>query len=150
MKKLFITAVLITTILMSVATNELTGKSWQLTEVRINGVNSGFTRDDLTQIGLTDGFTLNFNAETLYGIGAPNNYSAPYTILEGNQISLSSMIATLMAPLRELDKLKEFDYFAYLHNAGAWNLVNNNLELTSKTADGKAVILVFNPLYPKL
>jgi heat shock protein HslJ len=151
MKKLFLTAVLITTILMGGFAqgntgNELTGKNWRLTEVHINDVNTGFNRSDLPRIGLTavGSFTLIFDAETISGVGAPNRYIAPYT-RTGIQISVSSMATTKLAPLSGLDKLKEQEYFIYLQNVAIWNLVNNTtLELSSKTADGKAVILIFN------
>jgi heat shock protein HslJ len=151
MKKSFFTAVLITIILMSgfaqpSGITELTGKSWQLTEVRINGVNTGFNRNDLSRTGL-EGFALTFGTETLSGLGAPNRYVAPYS-QTGNQISISLISSTKMALFFEPDKLNEQEYFIYLQNAGSWDLVNNNLELTSKTADDKTVILVFNPVYP--
>jgi heat shock protein HslJ len=123
---------------------ELAGKEWKLTEVRINDVNTGFSRNDLARIGYSESFfTLTFNAETVYGIVAPNNYGAPYTLQAGSQISISMMISTEMAPLFELDTLREFDYFNYLQNAASWNLANNNLVLNSKAADGKAVTLIF-------
>jgi heat shock protein HslJ len=151
MKKLFLTAVLITTILMSGAAqpsvpgNELTGKTWKLTEVHINDVNAGFNRSDLPKIGLAavGSFTLIFDAETISGVGAPNRYIAPYT-RSGIQISISSIASTKVPPLSGLDKINEQAYFIYLKNANIWNLVNHNrLELSSKTADGKNVLLVF-------
>lgn len=169
MKKLFFTVALIAAILTScviappgvgimgsvtlpldeIPADEWTGKGWKLAEVRINGINIGFNRKDLPRIGLTEaeGFILNFDAETVSGTGAPNHYIAPYT-RTGNQISISLMAATKMASTLELAKLKEQEYFDYLQNADSWNFINNNLELHSKTADGKAVILIFNPVYP--
>jgi hypothetical protein len=67
MKKLFLTAVLITAILISGfaqgnTVNDFTGKNWKLLEVRINDVNTGFSRSDLPRIGLTavGSFTLIF------------------------------------------------------------------------------------------
>jgi hypothetical protein len=130
--------------------NELTGKGWLLTEVRINGVNNGFNRNDLPQIGLTaeEGFFLSFDVEAVNGIGAPNRYIAKYT-QTGNQISISMVVATKMAAIFELEKLNEQEYFNYLQNANSWKIVNKNLELYSKTADGKAVILIFNPTHPE-
>jgi hypothetical protein len=35
-------------------------------------------------------------------------------------------------------------FFTYMQNAYEWNLVNNNLELRTKTADGGAVSLIFS------
>jgi heat shock protein HslJ len=159
MKEVFLTAALITTILIScssaprpagltgsVATtdNELAGKEWKLTEVRINGVSTGFNRSDLARNGYTDAFTIIFEAEMLGGLGAPNRYSAPYTLKTGKQITISLIRATLMAAIREPDKLREHDYFGYLQNAASWNFVNNNLEIYSKDEAGKAVVLIFS------
>jgi heat shock protein HslJ len=134
---------------MALSGSGLDGKEWKLTEVRINGENTGFDRNDLARIGLSEGFTLNFNAESVYGIGAPNNFGAPYTLRTDNKISVLLMVATEMAPLRELDKLKEYDYFFYLQNADSWELDNNNLLMNSKDADGKTAVLIFNPVYPE-
>jgi heat shock protein HslJ len=168
LKELFLSVILISAVLIScssapqpagvtgsvtlsdegITDNELTGKEWQLIEVRINGVNNGFNRNDLTRIGLTaeEGFSLSFDADTINGIGAPNRYIAKYS-RTSNQISFSLIVATKMAAIFELDKLKEQEYFNYLQNADSWKIVNKNLELYSKTADGKAVILIFNPTY---
>jgi heat shock protein HslJ len=148
MKKLFLMAVLITTILMCGFTqeNELMGKNWRLAEVRINDVNTGFIRSDLPRLSMTavGNFTLIIDAETISGVGAPNRYIASYTRTD-NQISVSSMATTKVALGRELDKLKEREYLTYLQNTDSWKLVNiNTLELSSKTADGKAVLLIFN------
>jgi heat shock protein HslJ len=172
MKKLFLTTALIAVVLISCSSapqpagitglatlsdtgnvmteNELTGKEWRLTEVRINGVNTGFNRNDLNRTGLTlaEGFVLNFDSETISGMAAPNRYIAQYT-RTGNQISISLIASTKMASIFNLDKLKEQDYFNYLQNTESWNFVNNNLELYSKTADGKAVVLIFIPIYPE-
>jgi heat shock protein HslJ len=124
--------------------NELAGKEWKLTQVRINGVSTGFDRSELTRSGYTDAFTLIFEADMLGGLGAPNRYSAPYTLKEGRQITIALIRATLMAAFREPDKLREHNYFGYLQNTTSWNFVNNNLELYSEDEDGKAVVLIFS------
>jgi hypothetical protein len=49
-----------------------------------------------------------------------------------------------MAPLREPEKLREYDYFLYLQNAYKWNIANGNLELYSKGADDSEVLLTFS------
>jgi heat shock protein HslJ len=156
MKGIFFTAVIITTMLMSCRStpqapastgptvNELAGKDWKLTEVRINNINTGFNRSDLARSGYTDGFTLSFDNEMIGGVGAPNRYSAPYTLKTNNQIIIALIRATLMAPIREPDKLREHDYFGYLQNAGSWSFVNNNLHINSKTEDGRTVLLIFS------
>jgi hypothetical protein len=50
-----------------------------------------------------------------------------------------------MAPLREPEKLKEQEFFAYLQNATKWNMVKGNLELHSADNNGTATVLVFAP-----
>jgi hypothetical protein len=50
-----------------------------------------------------------------------------------------------MAPLREPEKLKEQNFFAYLQNTVKWNLAGGNLELYSTEEDGTGVVLVFVP-----
>jgi heat shock protein HslJ len=122
----------------------ITGKEWKLTEVRINGANTGFDRRELVRDGYTEAFTLNFDAEFISGIGAPNRYSAPYSLGAGQEIKINVVRATLMAPIREPEKLREHNYFNYIQNSYKWNQVNNNLELLSKDTNGGEVILIFS------
>jgi len=122
----------------------ITGKEWKLIEVRINGVNTGFERRNLARDGFTDAFTLNFDAQNISGIGAPNRYSAPYSLGAGQAIKINVVRATLMAPILEPEKLKEHNYFNYIQNSYKWNQVNNNLELMSKDANGSEVVLLFS------
>jgi len=122
----------------------ITGKEWKLIEVRINGTNSGFDRRDLSRDGFTEAFTLNFDAQNISGIGAPNRYSAPYSLGSGQEIKINVVRATLMAPIREPEKLREHNYFNYIQNSYRWNQVNNNLQLFSKETNGSEVILLFS------
>jgi len=122
----------------------ITGKEWKLIEVRVNGVNTGFERRNLARDGFTEAFTLNFDAQNVSGIGAPNRYSAPYSLKAGQEIKINVVRATLMAPIREPEKLREHDYFNYIQNSYKWNQVNNNLELLSKDANGSEVVLLFS------
>ena len=116
---------------------------WKLTEVRINGTNSGFNRSSLSAHGFHDDFTLTFDADFISGAGSPNRYSAPYTLNDGYSISIMLIRSTMMASIFEPVGMREHDFFQYLQNAYEWRLVNNCLELLSKTADGDDVILVF-------
>ncbi|MCL2185009.1 MAG: META domain-containing protein [Treponema sp.] len=117
------------------------GKEWKLIEVRINNTNTGYNRSSLAQ---TDAFTLNFHEENISGTGAPNRYSAPFTLGEGNDITIMMVRATLMAAFLEPDRLKEHDFFGYIQNVYKWNLVNNNLELNSRTNNGAEILLLFS------
>jgi heat shock protein HslJ len=124
--------------------SDVIGKEWKLIEVRINNINTNFSRSALATQGYADAFTLEFNTELLSGAGAPNRYSAPYSLGQGSAISVEMVRATLMAPIFEQAVLREHDYFAYIQNAYGWNLTGNNLELTSKNVNGETVILIFN------
>jgi len=90
-----------------------------------------------------DIFTLKFDAENLSGTGAPNRYSAPYS-LDGKNISVMPIRSTQMASLWQPEKLKEYDFFIYLQNLSEWALTGGRLELTSKTGDGQAVKMIFS------
>jgi heat shock protein HslJ len=120
------------------------GKEWKLAEVWIDGKNTGFDRHAIIRAGFpSDIFTLNVNEEFFSGAGAPNRYSAPYT-RDNYAITISQVRATLMAALRDPDKLREHDFFVYLQNITAWSLGGHNrLTLVSKNAGGAEVRLVF-------
>jgi heat shock protein HslJ len=120
------------------------GKDWKLIEVRINNVDTGFNRSSLTRSGTSEFFTASFDSEMISGTGSPNRYSAPYKLGEGRDISLMTVRATLMAAIFESEKLKEHNFFGYIQSAYRWNLVNNNLVLSSKAENGSEVVLVFS------
>jgi hypothetical protein len=122
---------------------DISGKEWKLIEVHINGANTGFNRNALAQDGFEDSFTLNFDGQIVSGVGAPNLYTAPFTLSENQTIDIMVMRTTLMSSIFEPENLREHDYFSYLENAVSWRLVNNNLEILSKTRDGRNVRLLF-------
>jgi heat shock protein HslJ len=116
---------------------DIQGKDWILEEIRINSATVRIDRPNNVEC-----FTLRFDVERLGGIAHPNRYFAPYTA-EGNSLSISSSVATLMAPLFEINGLKEHEYFAYLANVKSWIIRNGKLELTSSGKNGEAVVLVY-------
>ena len=122
---------------------DLIGKEWQLIDVHINNKDIFFDRASLVSEGFGEIFTLNFEAENLNGIGAPNRYFGPYTSGDNQSISVNVLGSTMMAALREPEKLKEHDYFIYIQNVYQWNFVNDTLELFSKSEDGIEVKLFF-------
>jgi heat shock protein HslJ len=126
--------------------SDITGKEFILIEVRIDNKNIGFSREELLVEGFEgfkDMFSVTFDKQMLAGIGAPNRYSAPYTLENENGISIKMMRSTLMASFNEPENLKEYEYFKYLQNAYKWNIVNEKLEFHSKTEDGVEVLMIF-------
>ena len=128
-----------------VTVTAITGREWKLIEVRINNRDTGFNRDVLVREGFDQFFTSNFDADILSGTGAPNRYSAPYTLGDNQSVKIMIMRSTLMASFFQPENLTEHDFFIYMQNAFEWRLVSDNLELRSKTADGSEVLLVFSP-----
>ena len=127
-----------------VTVTAITGNEWKLIAVRINNRDTGFNRNVLVREGFDQFFTVTFNADTVSGTGAPNHYSAPCT-LNNQRINIMMMRSTMMAALFQPENLTEHEFFTYMQNAFEWRLVNNNLELRSKTAAGREVLLVFSP-----
>jgi heat shock protein HslJ len=119
------------------------GNEWKLIEVYIDGRNTRFSRDTLPE-ELKNFFTLIFDAQNVSGVGAPNRYSAPYTMGDNQAISVMLMRSTMMASFFQPENLSEHDFFTYMQNSYSWKLTNNNLELLSKTATGGEVRLVFS------
>jgi len=153
MKILFITilsaAVLLTSctsapVITSSDFSEVPGNEWKLTEVRINGRNTNFNRSALTQSGFGEAFSLNVRGELISGMGAPNRFTAPFTVGAENSINVGRIASTLMASILEPPNLREHDYFTYIQNSYRWNVRNNNLELFSKAENGNEVILIFS------
>jgi heat shock protein HslJ len=125
--------------------SDVTEKEWRLAEIRTEPENIVFDRNKLADEGFAGIFTLNFNTGRISGKGAPNRYSAPYELTSSKDanISIKPVAGTLMAPLVEPEKLKEREFFAYLQNTQKWDIVNGNLELTTKGPDGRKAVMVF-------
>ena len=123
--------------------SDISGKEWLLTEIRLPDNSVVFDRSTLKSEGFGNIFTLNFDAERLSGTGAPNKYFAPFTVDKKQVIKVQMIAGTLMAPLREPEKLKERDYFDYLQNAYKWNFTGTEFELFSKDKNGTEVTMVY-------
>ncbi|MDR1655039.1 MAG: META domain-containing protein [Treponema sp.] len=124
--------------------DQVTGKQFRLTEIRVpQGESLIFDREKLIEEGFEDIFTLTFDAERISGRGAPNRYSAPYELGSGKSIKIGLIAGTLMAPLRSPEKLQEAGYFSYLQNVSQWNLQGWNLELSTKTAEGREALMIY-------
>jgi heat shock protein HslJ len=125
--------------------SDLIGKEWKLTEIRSSAdtVASRFSRQELTEIGMENAYTLRFEEERLGGMGAPNRYFAPYEQGEGQALSIRAIAGTLMASFREPENLKEKEYFKYLENVEKWDLVQGKLQLYTKNEQGEEITLIF-------
>jgi heat shock protein HslJ len=118
-------------------------KEWRLVEVRVQPEGIRFDRQKLTDEGFGDIFIIQFDKDRLNGKGAPNRYMGPYEVGEKQSIKIGNVAGTLMAPIREPERLKEREYFNYLANVYKWDLNGENLELHTKSDDGREVVLVY-------
>jgi hypothetical protein len=123
--------------------DEVKGKEWRLRGVHLDSRLLVLDRHKLSNEGFADAFTLIFEDRQVHGRGAPNTFRAPYEQGQNQSISIGNAAATLMAPLKEPEDFKERDYFTYLGNIYRWNLVQDDLELYTKTGDDKDATLIF-------
>jgi len=124
--------------------SDVTGKEWKLIEVNVKGRDIYFDRNLLNREDAGNIFTFSFDAQNISGVGAPNRYSGPYTLGKDQAINLGPMRSTMMAPLKQPEKLKEADFLIYMQNINRWNLDATYLELYSKTEDNSDVRMVFS------
>ena len=148
MKKIFLLLLTFVFVISCSSTQNvknIRGVEWKLIKVHTDNADISFDRDMLSAESASEIFTLNFDAQNISGMGAPNRYSAPYSLGRGQSISISVIRSTLMASLWQPERLREHDFFVYMQNAYEWRLSNNNtLELTSKDENGDKVTLVFS------
>ena len=124
--------------------SDVIGKDWKLIEVRSDNKDVSFNRNALSKEDAKDIFTMKIDAEIISGKGASNIFSSPYKLGEGQSIEIMPMRSTLMAPLRQPEKLKEHEFLLYLQNSSEWKVVDKKLEFHSKTDEGSTIVLVFS------
>ena len=125
----------------SIDMTELFGKDWMLLEVRSS---TGTVRIDRAAGGTGGIYTINFDAERISGIGAPNRYSFLYRAqTNGGLVIERGGISTRMAPLFEMRDLSEHDYFGYISRINRFELQNGTLFLFSSTDNGAETVLIF-------
>jgi len=116
------------------------GKLWLLNNVKVNGADTGFNREELTIFNNEEIFSIKFEAGLLSGVAAPNRYSGPYTVGENQAIKIPPMRSTLMASIFEPKNLKENDYYVFLQSAYKWNRKDQSLEIYSKTGSDEVIM----------
>jgi heat shock protein HslJ len=123
--------------------SDVRDREWKLIAVRTMPEDIKFDRKRLIDEGFGDIFTIQFSADQVSGMGAPNRYFGPFEIGKDQAMSIRNVAATLMAPIREPEKLKERDFFTYLGNVYHWTISQGNLELSTKGENGAEAVMVF-------
>jgi len=125
------------------------GKDWKLIEVQLDGTPFNrivlYDRNDLKKNNVGGVYTMNFNAEMVSGTGAPNKYTAPYTLGDGNALKIDVIKSTLMAPIVQPEKLQEQAFYNYMQKVESWSMDNGKLVLQSKADNGNVIKLIFVP-----
>ena len=123
--------------------SDVTGKEWILTELRIAGKTTIIDRKKLEADSMGGFFTLMFSEDRISGMGAPNRYFAPYTVLDRKTLNIGLIAGTMMLAFREPEELKENEYFNYLSKVTQLDLHGEKLELYSVDSSEAEVVLVF-------
>jgi heat shock protein HslJ len=123
--------------------NDVAGKEWELVEVRTASGPTEFNRVALEAAEMGDAYTLRFDGERLAGKGAPNRYSAPYQVGEGDAILIQPIAGTMMASFREPPGLGEREYYQYLEKVTHWDLAQGLLCLYTLDSAGEEAVLAF-------
>jgi len=125
------------------------GKDWKLIEVDVYGRPferiALYDRNELKKHKTGNVYTMNFNDKMVSGTGAPNKYSAPYTLGDGNALKIEAIVSTLMAPIVQPEKLQEQVFYNYMQKVEQWSMEDGNLVLQSKADNGNIVKLIFAP-----
>jgi len=116
-------------------------KEWFLEEVKTAAgvISINRAQGDIDFSGI---YSLTFDEHMASGVGAPNRYSAPYSV-EGNSLNIGLARTTLMASIFEPEGLKEHEFYAYLDKVSRWSLNDGKLELICISEDGSEAVLFF-------
>jgi heat shock protein HslJ len=125
--------------------SDLQGLVWKLVELRAGSGHIVFDRDKLRAEESDDIFTIQFDGTMVSGEGAPNKYRGPYQQGEAQKLSFGNIAATLMASIREPEKLQERVYFDLLGRVNRWAYAQGRLELYSTDENGQETVLAYIP-----
>ena len=122
---------------------DVEGKEWLLSEVKGGGKTVTMDRQKLALDNFIGVYSLSFKEGRVSGMGAPNRYTAPYSVNANRSLSIGHAASTMMIAFIEPDGLKEKEFFDYLSATQRWDLFQGRLELYSKDSNGNEVTLVF-------
>jgi heat shock protein HslJ len=117
------------------------GKEWKLAQVLVGQQDIGFSREGLAAENFGDIFVLKFD-ERVTGVAAPNRFFAPDSVT-GQTLEISAVAGTLMAALREPEKLKEREFLSFLEKAHSWDVKDGDLWILTRNEAGNEAVLIF-------
>ncbi|MCL2265165.1 MAG: META domain-containing protein [Treponema sp.] len=120
--------------------SDVIGKDLILLEIQIDSTPSErIVVEDRTN----NTYTIKFDGSIVSGVGAPNRYSAPYSLSENQTIKVELLRSTLMASILQNEKIPEHVYYGYLQNSYKWETKSGALILHSRAENNRNVRLVF-------
>ena len=117
------------------------GKEWKLAQVLVEQRDIGFSREELAADNFGDIFVLKFD-ERVTGMAAPNRFFAPYSVT-GQTLEINTIAGTLMAVLKEPEKLKEREFLSFLEKAHGWDVKEGDLWILTRNDAGNEAVLIF-------
>ena len=122
----------------------ITGKEWQLAQVKDSAGKVTFDAAKQTSEFLKGIFTLQFDNGRAFGKASPNRYTGPYTLGKDNKITFGPAASTLMMGIVEPVGLSEHQYFQLMAKVYAWNYVNGSLVLYTLDEAGGNISMKFD------
>jgi heat shock protein HslJ len=119
-------------------------KIWKLSEIRIGAGSTVIDRKKMEDAGMGDVYIIQFTDEGVNGKAAPNRYFAPYDMQEAKNVSVRTIVGTLMAATINVGGLMENEYYYYLQRISRWELSGSTLELFSAISPDEYAILCYH------
>jgi hypothetical protein len=122
------------------AFSEVTGRHWNLTEVKNKSATISIDRSNAP----VDIYTIKFESAYLIGAGVVNFFSASYIARENHTLSIIRFASIRNDTFYETENFTEYEFFRHLQRSNRWDLRNGKLELHTYDDNGIRVILVFS------
>ncbi|WP_424244131.1 heat shock protein HslJ [Elusimicrobium posterum] len=119
------------------------GRVWQLSQVKDASGKVTFDHSKLNKEFFNDIYTLQFDDQRATGKAAPNRYTGPYTLGEGNAISFKHFASTLMMGIRTPEGLAEHEYYQLFEKVTSWKYSKNQLTFNTVDKNGAKVTMIF-------